>query len=64
MSDTDADPLLRIATAIDRERDPSSRSCLTCGGPTRVVVKEQPGGGGTPVVSVRKECVSLGCARS
>lgn len=65
MSDTDtgADPLLRIAAAIDRERDPSSRPCLTCGGPTRVVVREQPSRAGAPVISVGKECAIGACAR-
>ncbi|GHG48328.1 hypothetical protein [Streptomyces griseocarneus] len=65
MSDTDtgADPLLRIAAAIDRERDPASRACLTCGGPTRVVVREQPARASTPVISVGKECAVRGCER-
>ncbi|MEU7136310.1 hypothetical protein [Streptomyces sp. NPDC046261] len=65
MSDTGtaADPLHRIAAAIDRERDPSSRTCLTCGGPTRVVVREEPAGSGPPVISARKECERGGCAR-
>ncbi|MFI9234840.1 hypothetical protein [Streptomyces cinnamoneus] len=65
MSDTDtaAGPLHRIAAAIDRERDPSSRTCLTCGGPTRVVVREESAGNGRPVISARKECEGKGCAR-
>lgn len=74
MSDTDAatdtgtggsgsGPLRRIAAAVDRERDVSSRTCLTCGGPTRVVVREELTGHSPPVVSARKECAGPGCPR-
>ncbi|MEV4435814.1 hypothetical protein [Streptomyces sp. NPDC049585] len=71
MSDTDAevraalgaDPLRRIAAAIERERDPSSRICRTCGGPALVVVGEEPAGSGPPVVSARKACARRDCPR-
>ncbi|MFI1971811.1 hypothetical protein BLA24_06825 [Streptomyces cinnamoneus] len=61
MSDTDADPLRRIAATIDREREPSSRVCLSCGGPALVVVTEEPAGNSPPVISVRKECAHRRC---
>ncbi|MCC3773693.1 hypothetical protein [Streptomyces sp. UNOB3_S3] len=62
-SDVDADPLRRIAAAIERERDPSTRTCLTCGGPALVVVREEPAGTSPPVISARKACADQGCER-
>lgn len=65
MSDdgTATDHLLRIAATIDRERDASSLTCARCGGPSRVVVGEEPAGSGPPVIRVHKECALQGCER-
>ncbi len=59
----DADPLRRIAAAIERERDAAARTCLTCGGPALVTVLEESARNGPPVIRVRKECADKGCER-
>ncbi|GHF18281.1 hypothetical protein GCM10010359_19940 [Streptomyces morookaense] len=50
--------LRRIAEAVERERDDSTRHCPKCGAQTQVVATEEAttGSSSPPPVNVRAEC--------